>query len=404
MGGSNAEGTRSVPDVKALLQSAKCSLRKQSYRAAWKEIEKVLQIDGGNAEAKTLRTQLERRRRRLRSSRLLLILPFVLAAIVLAPLALLKKSSEAEIVLKVSQVAFTLGEQGTNGLLNSINMASLRLLNFQTIELGPIALEIAAASGWRRIRPGGQTLITSKGAFTSATLADVTLNELSVRPGARMTLSSVEGEPRTLTVRIDGGTTTGKIAVSKRLHLSCDYCEVNNLLAQYDFDSKVLRLTHERQHEIGFSGRSETMTLTLELAPQAKFALKNVPVTGVDLTKQGEERSRTSTVIDNGGKIIFREFDKEEVKVEEADFVILDGLKNFHIKTLKFDGGINLVLHGQIGNLTMGSAAFIRDRLPSLLKWLYARETWILYVQALILTGVTVLAIFERLKILREED
>ena len=403
MDGSNAEGTQSVPDVKALLQSAKCSLRRQAYRTAWKEIEKVLQIDGGNAQAKTLQAQLKRRRRRLRSSRLLLILPFVLAAIVLAPLALLKKSSEAEIVLKVSQVAFTLGEQGTNGLLNSINMASLRLLNFQTIELGPVALEIAAASGWRRIRTGGQTLITSKGAFTSATFADITLNELGVRPGARMTLSSVEGEPRTLTVRIDG-TTTGKIAVSKRLHLSCDYCEVNNLPAQYDFDSKVLRLTHERQHEIGFSGRSETMTLTLELAPQAKFALKNVPVTGVDLTKQGEERSRTSTVIDNGGKIIFREFDKEEIKVEEADFVIIDGLENFQIKTLKFDGGINLVLHGQVGNLTMGFAAFIRDRLPSLLKWLYARETWILYVQALILTGVTVLAIFERLKILREEE
>ena len=56
-----------------------------------------------------------------------------------------------EIVLKVSQVAFTLGEQGTNGLLNSITMASLRLLNFQSIELGPSALEIAAASGWRRM-------------------------------------------------------------------------------------------------------------------------------------------------------------------------------------------------------------------------------------------------------------
>ena len=122
-------------------------------------------------------------RMRRRLLRLLLILPFVLAAIVSAPLALLKKSSEAEIILKVSQVAFTLGEQGTNGLLNAINVVSLRLQNFRTIELGPSALEIAAASGWQRIRTGGQMLITSKGAFTSATLADVTLNELGVTPG-----------------------------------------------------------------------------------------------------------------------------------------------------------------------------------------------------------------------------
>ena len=202
-----------------------------------------------------------------------------------------------------------------------------------------------------------------------------------------------------------GGRPLEKSPSARDFHLSCDYCEVNTLPAQYDFDSKVLRLTRERQHEIGFTGRSEIMTLTLDLAYGVKFALKNVPVIGVDLTKQGEEGSRTSTVIDNGGKIIFREFDREKAKIEEEDFVILDGLKNFRIKTLrKIDEGINLVLHGQVRNLTMGSAAFIRDRLPSLLKWLYARETSNTYVQALILTGVTVLAIFERLKILREEE
>src|SRR5262245_34034790 len=106
MDGSDAEGTRSVPDVKILLRTAKYSLRNQSYRTAWKKIEKVLQIEGKNAEAKTLRAQLEGRRRRLQNIRLFLIFPFVVAAVVLAPLALLKKSSEVEVVLKVSQVTF----------------------------------------------------------------------------------------------------------------------------------------------------------------------------------------------------------------------------------------------------------------------------------------------------------
>ena len=46
----------------------------------------------------------------------------------------------------------------------------------------------------------------------------------------------------------------------------------------------------------------------------------------------------------------------------------------------------------------------VKDRLPSVLEWLYAREPWVLYLQAFVLVGTTALAILKRLKIVREEE
>jgi len=46
----------------------------------------------------------------------------------------------------------------------------------------------------------------------------------------------------------------------------------------------------------------------------------------------------------------------------------------------------------------------VKNRLPSLLEWLYHREVWVLYLNALVLIGTATLTILKRLKIVRQEE
>jgi hypothetical protein len=82
---------------------------------------------------------------------------------------------------------------------------------------------------------------------------------------------------------------------------------------------------------------------------------------------------------------------------------VLDDLHNFFIKRLQIDKGIHLILHGYVGKLSTGPAGFVKNRLPSWLEWLFARQAWALYLHALVLIGTTALAILMRLKLIREE-
>lgn len=373
---------------------------------------KMDEVQGRGGHQAPPQTQRDRTRRQVRTFRLLLILPFAATAILLAPLAILKKGSEVEVSLKVSRVSFVIGELSTASLFNSVRTVSLSLLNFQKVELGPGVLEIATAidpntdapSAWRGKGAKAETLIISRDDFASVTLEDVRLNQLDIKPGSVITLSSVENEPNSLKLHVDGADATGSIAVARTLLLSCNYCEASGLPVQYDFDSKLLRFTSSRKHVITFSGRSEATTVALELPPGTKLVEQNFYLERDVNFTQLEGRSRTSTIIGEGGKITFEELKKKEVKVGVGDFVILDDLEDFFIKTLQIDNGINITLHGRVGELATGPRGFVKNRLPSLLEWLYAREMWALYLNALILISTTALAILKRLRTVREEE
>ncbi|MFQ5880904.1 MAG: hypothetical protein ACE5I9_00340 [Candidatus Methylomirabilales bacterium] len=372
------------------------------------------EVQGGEKDQATGRTLRDQKRQQLRNVRLLLILPFAVTAILVAPLGILKKASEVEVSLKVSQLSFVIGEQG-NGLFNGLPTASLSLLSFQKVDLGPAVLEIATAidpnsdtpTNWRQIGRRTESRIISRDHFASVTFQDVSLNQLSIPPGSVTTLSWLDSESNFLKLRVDGGEATGRIAAGRKLRLSCNACEVSGLPPGYDLNSKFLRFTAHRRHVMTFRGRREGTTLAVELPPGMKLVEQNVYIKGdVDFT-QLEGARRISTVIGEEGKITFKELGNEEVKVSAGDFVILNDLQDFFLKTLHVEDGINIVLHGRAGKLATGPQGFVKDRLPSLLEFLYAGQIWgrwALYLNAVVLIGTTILAILKRLRILREEE
>lgn len=354
------------------------------------------------------------KRRQLRNVRLLLILPFVITAILLAPLAILKKASEVEVSLRVSQLSFAIGEQGS-GLLAGVSALSLSLQSFQQVDIGPGVLEIATAidphsdrpSHWRQIGRRADSQIVSKEHFASVTFQDVSLNELSIPAGSVAILSWLASEPNLLKLRVDDAKATGRIAAGERLLLSCNVCGVSGLTAGDDLASKFLRFTTDQRHVLTFQGRPEGTTVAVEFAPGRKLVEQNLFIGGnIDFTRL-ERARRISTVTGEGGKITFKELGNKEVKIGAGDFVILNDLHNFFLKNLHIKDGINIVIHGRAGRVATGPAGFIKDRLPSLLEFLYASQAWgrwALYLNAVVLIGTTTLGALKRLRILREEE
>lgn len=353
----------------------------------------------------TQQRQLKPDRRRLRNRRILLILPFAVTAILLAPLHFLKKSTEVEINLTVSGVSFVIGEPSSAGFLNPIMTRSITLQSFQRIEPIHGLIEIAtnynanAPSGWLPLARQAKIQIAPRSEFASITLNNVMLNSLDIQPDSFMTLSSVQNESNSLKLDIHGAGAGGRIIAGKTLLLSCNYCEVSGLPDEYDFDSKFLRLSSEREHEISFWGQSETTTVAIEPLPNRTLEEHSIHIKGrVDFTRL-EGPSRMSTIIGKGGKITFTELEKK-LPVGSEDYVILNDFENFFIKKLHIENGINLIFYGRVGKLATGPEGYVKNRLPSYLEWLYAREAWLLYLSALVSIGTPALAAFKRLKII----
>ena len=350
-----------------------------------------------------------RMRRRLRNLRILMILPFAVTALILTPLHFLKKSAEVEIDLKVSQVSFDIGEPGATGWFNSIRTRSLTLLSFKRIESIPGGLEIATGpndeipQGWQPIAAQPLIKIVPENDFASITLQNVKLNSLDIQPDSFVTLSAMPNASNSFKLGIAGAEAAGRIVAGKTLLFSCNYCKVDGLPADQDLNSKYLRIKGQRERVLSFWGRSESTTVALEPHPEAALVEHNIRIKGnVDFTRLVEKK-RESTIIGDEGKISFSQLDKK-LAVRSDEFVILDELDNFSIKTFHINNGIDIVFHGRVGRLATGTAGFVKDRLPSYLQWLYARESWLLYLTALASIGTSLLAILKRLKILNEAE
>ena len=148
-------------------------------------------------------------------------------------------------------------------------------------------------------------------------------------------------------------------------------------------------------------GQSETTTVAIEPLPTRTLEEHSIHIKErVDFTHL-EGTNRMSTIIGEAGKITFKELEKK-LLVGNKDYVILDELENFFIKKLHIENGINLIFHGRVGKLATGPERYVKNRLPSFLEWLYARESWLLYLTALVSFGTPTLAALKRLKIINE--
>jgi len=345
-------------------------------------------------DSSSSKTELLGKKLKLRNFRLLMIL-YGIAAIVLAPLVILHKTSEVEISLKCNLMEFTIGAAPADSLISAIDTTALTLVNFKKVELGGGALELLpafdadASNEWVQLGWQGSVEILGTGDLASITLENVKLHEFIIPERAVAVITMQEHEPNLFRVRVNGAAAGGKIQVDKGLRLSCNGCELKAIPAGHDTPSKSLRVISDRRHLISFLGELDWSTLALELPLKTKLNNHNIYLeNGVYFSKL-EGDIPISTIIGGGGNIKFEELKDKEIQIRAGDIVMLEDLKKFFIKSLSIDQGINVILHGSLGTLRTGREEFGKNRLPTYLEWLYSRHTWVLYLNALVLVVAT---------------
>ena len=336
-----------------------------------------------------------------RSWRWLLLLPIAATLALLTSLAFVEKRTEAEISLTTSSVSFVVGEK--TELLSSVTAENLSLQGFGALDLGPGRLAVATSvdgrsaepGGWTRIDDEGPTRIDASDDFATLTFEDVLLDRLTIEPGSTVALGWDVDDPNVVYLDLGAGA-AGRAVIGETQRLACDYCVLDRLPEIYDVDPKYLRFTARRRRPITFSGR-DGLTLTLEVPPGTELADHGLTVASDLKFLRLEDGVLHSTLIGDGGRITFEELDGRALAVDAHDFIQLDDFDFLRVKRLAIDDGIRIVLHGRPGVLATGPRDFVKNRLPTLLDWVAARESWLLYLNGVVVALTSILAAVKRI-------
>jgi len=342
--------------------------------------------------------------------RINVILPFVVAGLIIAPLAWFRKSIEVELDLRITRIAFDIAPGTNEGIFGSLPLRSLRIVNFDRVALGPGATEAGKtpADGsdrpnqWQSISLSGKPVVQSTSEFAAATLYDVALDSLSIKDGSRITIEWSDENPSIVKVRVGGRPLSGRATGGRELMLTCQYCALG--AGDEHAEPFWVRSTSASPHVIGFGGRGTTSTLGLELAPGAKLSEQGIGIRGsLDFTTLDGRQRRVSTLTGDGGTVSLPELKKDNIRLAATDLLLVDRIERFSLKSIEIDKGLHVRLYGVAGRLEMGPAGFTKEFQPSILEWLFASKGWLVYPNALILAATTAMAILRKLRFIPEK-
>ena len=402
-------------DLKGLALRNAIEVSNTNWQADIHELNDVLYEHLSASPEVQTRRQLEERAARKKFRRLL-VLPWLAAALAIAPLSMMSKSAEVEVRLIVDRLSFRVGESGAEAFLSAIPTQSLTVQGFEWVDLGTGRLRVATLFDnhgtpveWSTHGRDGYRLDSIEAEWSSVTFssanpdanptAEVTLNQLDLAPDTLVTLAWDSETPNDLQVRALGHQANGRIAAPPALSLRCDSCRLSPLpeTESDDFGDESLEATldSEDHHEIGFLGAADGSTMAFELPPDTQIVKQGVAVAGDLRFLSGSLPDITSSVIGDGGIVTLVELDRE-IPVSEGEFVHLGDSERLVLRKIELEDGLALRLHGRVGSLSIGTAGFVKNRLPSFLGWLYARAAWLFYLLLGGLTATTALAFVRR--------
>lgn len=351
---------------------------------------------GPDSREKPGREALAQQKRRYR---LLILLPSAITALLLAPPAFLHRPSQIEIAVSASRISFRAGEPPAGGMLASLPVLSLTLQGFDEVFFSADHIEIARtaeAPDWREVAPHARLSITGRTPTASLTLHDVTLDALILPTLSSLTLSTDRQNPQFVAVRVNGAGASGSLSGGKQLNMLCDGCRIADVAPA---DVAALRVRGAKPHVLEFRGRTEGIAIGFEAAAHAGIVEQRIPIAG-DLSFTAFEPGRLTSTI-SAGTLRLLEFGPRTIQLSGGDFLVVAGLRGFELKMLRFDNGMHAVLTGHVETLTSGPPGYVANRLPSWLDWIYTRQSWSLYLNALVLVVTTFWGATKYLKLVR---
>ncbi len=411
----NAIKTKNIKDdfsIQKKLESAKDLIRRKQHKNAIELLLQIDQVDKNNKEVRELLTQLEKRRR-IRNFRIAMVSIFIATTISIAFLGWKKMSStEVAIHLTANELSFTIDKNWT---IYSIKTKSLGISHLEDFVLNPIRVEKAVEydpdtnepSKWQEIDLQGELQIkhTDNDWKVSIESNYLKLSRLDISAGSTVKISMDEQIANRTHLTITNGTVFGTVETGNILMLTCNNCQIKNQLIRDNLSFDFLRI-FTQSREIEFRSLNKSIDIILENPPNKQrnstpnlFA-KSININEIDFTRfEGNERESTIT---QEGKIFFAELDGKEFDIKAGDFILIDEMEDFQVKRLYLNNQIIISLYGKVKKLKSGTDKFLYSRIPTYLEWLHTNHSITIFLGTLIPVFSTILAIFYRLKSIKE--
>jgi len=357
-------------------------------------------------------------KKRLLKYRLMLILPYLIAGILLIPLVFIKQFSTPVIInLTTHRIAFKFirnwGNQESEGgsFFHALPLEEVRFSHFNKFLIPFANAEIRSGpdNNFKPLVPeksNAQRIMTVTPADTYASIIfeNTRLNELYLQKSARVILAVPAGEPQTVLFSVDGCPTAGKINIPEIFTVECQNCILTGVYDQNQNNLNYFRITPPGSSEgIDFQSSKNNFLISMELKKDAKISEKEIYIEDVEfLQKRGSGNIETSLVSPEG-EIILEDLNNRKIEIMSGDFIKIGKSKNLRITQMTFqNNGIRLTLRGNVGELRTGPMYTKKDlssHLPSVLEWIYNRQPLVLYLSALVLVASTIMTILQHLRI-----
>lgn len=363
----------------------------------------VKQNNRSSAASSSRKRKREKAKRRDAYYRVLLILVFVIIAISLVVLNLIRKTVDVEVTVKVREVSFESPDARLARLFNSVKATSLTISQFEAVDLGNGQVEISTRADQAPVKRTTANStgmkarhITSQDPFANITFESLTLNRLEIKPGTLITMSWDEDEPDSLKISFDGEV-SGELGAEQRAEFSCTGCQLQNPASSEGEPIVSGAVTSASGGQvIRFQSRSDSGILALSLPPNAILREHDISTSGKLHFSRLEEGRSISTIIEGNVRFLDSE---TSTTLTEGTVLDLGQLQHSVIKTVRIDKGISIDLSGRTDTLLIGASGNLQNRAPSFLQWIYVQHKWLLLLEALALVVNMILAALSWLRI-----
>lgn len=190
----------------------------------------------------------------------------------------------------------------------------------------------------------------------------------------------------------------GRATAGRDLVVFCNFCGLSALSRQTD--SVWLRSRSSGPHALAFITKPDNCMLGLEMTRDAKLLERDIRVQD-SLNFTTHEGPHLMSAI-TGGDVSLAELN-QNVKLASTEFLVIDHLGTFELTLLEINKGIHVIGHGITGRLEIGPAGFLKDQRPTILQWIAAKQSWLLYLNAIILIATTAMAVLRKMKVVGGE-
>lgn len=259
----------------------------------------------------------------------------------------------------------------------------VRLVNAANINFDG---ELTAVNHTKSTNPTRNHILVQPQPFASTWSASLLSENLRLNitiPAKADVSLSVEGKkPHILRIGIAGKKTQGTVDAGSEFQISCNSCIITDSQTGDTLYQAGRLNVQKASQEMRFSSTPLPLVISVQLADGDTFLHlavgQRLQVSKFDFQRGGLPVSAVS----GSGSIAFPGLKLAPIPIEPGDFLHLVPTETLSVRRITLADAIELEMEGSVKELRSGPGGVIRSRMPTLLQYFYASESFQLFLGA----------------------